>query len=113
MCVLTLAISSRSSMDVPGLGTTIAVMASVHRSGAGRRRRPPRRCHRLHRQSFDLDRSHVLAVGLDDVFASVGEPEDAVGIEMPDVAGVEPAVLERGVGRLAVVQVSGQGVRAR
>src|SRR6202035_1167333 len=56
---------------------------------------------------LDLDRGDVLPTGLDDVLASVGEPQDAVGVEVTDVAGVEPAVLERRVCRFLVVQVAG------
>ena len=45
---------------------------------------------------FDLDAVHVLARANDHVLRAVDQIEKAVGIEVSDVAGVEPAVGERG-----------------
>jgi hypothetical protein len=59
---------------------------------------------------LDLDRGDVLTTGLDDILAAVGEPQDPVGVEAPDVTGMEPAVGERRVGGLRVVEVAGEGV---
>lgn len=41
---------------------------------------------------LDLDGGDILGAGLDDVLAPVAEPQDAVVIDVTDVAGVEPAV---------------------
>ena len=88
--------SAASSIVAPGLGTTTAVIASLHRScGSPTTTTSPtagvRRVDRL----LHLDRRHVLAAGLDHVLVAVGEPEHAVVAEVADVAGVEPAVRER------------------
>ena len=46
--------------------------------------------------TFDLLRSHVLAAGgLDQVLLPVGDPQIALLVELADVPGREPAVLER------------------
>ncbi len=67
------------------------------------------RIDRLHRLGRD-----VLAVGQDDhLLRPPGDPEIAVGVQVPDVAGAEPAVLGEGFGvGLGAVGVAGKDARA-
>src|SRR5690554_828624 len=53
---------------------------------------------RLDQHVLDLGRIDVLAARDDHVLLAAVDPEEAVGVEVPDVAGVEPAVDEHGVG---------------
>ena len=51
-------------------------------------------------------RVHAMRARLDHVAAAAGKKQEAVGVEMPDVAGVEPAVKQRRRGRIRVVPVT-------
>src|SRR4051794_6844243 len=56
---------------------------------------------------LEVRRRDVLAArGDDDVLLAAGDREVAVGVDLPDVAGVEPAVLQRLPGRLLVLVVA-------
>ena len=61
---------------------------------------------------LDVRRGDVLAAGGDDdVLLAAGDLEEAVGVDLADVAGVEPAVDERLAGRLVVLVVALEDVR--
>ena len=60
----------------------------------------------LQQHRLDLGRVHVLAARDDQVVASVEHLQAAVGVEAADVAGVQPAALERARRRLGIVQVA-------
>ena len=55
---------------------------------------------------FDLGAVHVLAAADDDVLDAVDDVHEAVGVDVPDVARVEPAVVERRPRRRLVVPVA-------
>lgn len=55
---------------------------------------------------LELDAADVLAAGDDDVLGSVPDLEIAVGVDDADVAGEEPAVLERRRSRRRVLEVA-------
>ncbi len=63
---------------------------------------------------FDRLGRHVLAArGLDQVLLAIGDPEEAVVVELADVAGVEPAFrVDRGSGGLGQVVVPLHDLRA-
>ena len=65
-------------------------------------------------QPFDRLRRHFLpAGGHDQVLLTIGDLEEAVGVQLPDVTGVEPAVrIDRLAGRLRLVEVPLHDVRA-
>src|SRR5437764_1430284 len=48
-----------------------------------------------HRDVLEVDRADPLAARLDHVLGAVGDPERALGVDRADVAGREPAILER------------------
>ena len=62
---------------------------------------------------LDLDAVDVLAAADDHVLLAVGDEEVAVGVDLADVAGVEPAVADRLGGRLGLAPVAGHERRAR
>src|SRR5262249_20425102 len=66
----------------------------------------------LAQRGFDLGRVDVLAARDDEVAAPVEHGQVAAGLEPADVAGVEPAVAERGGGRFGPAQVAGHERRA-
>src|SRR5204862_63633 len=57
---------------------------------------------------LEILRRDVLAAGRDDqVLLAIGDLEEAVLVELADVAGAEPAILgERGRGRLGILEVA-------
>src|SRR3546814_1941461 len=48
-----------------------------------------------HRNIFKLDRTDPFATGLDHVLAAIRDLQKAVTVEMRNVAGREPAILQR------------------
>ena len=63
---------------------------------------------------LDLDAVDVLAAADDHVLLAVGDEEEALVVEVADVAGVEPAVgVDRLGGGLGLVPVAGHEDRAR
>ena len=87
-------------------------LVAAHRVG---RRRDAARGHRrmLVEDALDLDRRDVLAAPPDHVLAPVDEVEVALGAAPDDVAGVEPAVGPRRLGRRVVLQVADEEIAAR
>ena len=62
---------------------------------------------------LEVGRGDVLAAGGDDdVLLAAGDLDEAVGVDLADVAGVEPAVDDRLPGRLLVLVVALEDVRA-
>src|SRR4051812_8523637 len=59
-----------------------------------------------------LERGDVLAASLNDVLETILEPEQSVGVEMPAIAGMKPAMRERGVGRGRIAQIFRHYLRA-
>jgi hypothetical protein len=55
-----------------------------------------------HGEVLDLDRRNPLAAGLDDVLQPVGELHVTIGINRPNVARAEPAVLVYDLAALAL-----------
>ena len=63
--------------------------------------------------ALDLGRVHVLAAGDHHVLHAVGDEQEAVVVEVADVAGVEPALgVDGGAGGLGLVPVALHDVRA-
>ena len=61
---------------------------------------------------LDLDAVDVLAAADDHVLLAVGDEEEAVVVDVADVAGVQPAVAHGVRGRLGLVPVAGHDERA-
>jgi hypothetical protein len=58
-------------------------------------------------RALDLGRrDHVAAGILDEIALAVGDAQIAVGVEMADIAGRQPAVADRARGRLGVVPIA-------
>ena len=66
----------------------------------------------LEERGLDLDAVHVLAAADHHVLGAVDDVDEALVVEPGDVAALEPAVGERGLGRLGLVQVALHDVRA-
>ena len=66
----------------------------------------------LVQHGLDLGRVDVLAAGDDQLLQPAADPVVALVVALGDVAGQQPAVAERGRGRLVVAPVAGEDVRA-
>src|ERR1700722_6244658 len=79
---------------MPGRSTTRALMVSPHLSSGEAAHAAPAAGGAVVEAFLDLDRGDVLAAGDDYVLLAVGDGEHRA-VQVPAVAGVEPAVPQR------------------
>src|SRR5262249_14942733 len=60
---------------------------------------------------FDLAARHILTASLDHVLLAIDHEDVAVGINGGEIAGMEPAALEGGLGSLVIVKIAEHQVR--
>ena len=109
---LTNAVSSAVSADWPGRSCTTAVTRSPHFSSGQPDDGAVLHGRVLHQRLLDLGGVDVEAAGDDHVLGPVDDEEEAVVVEVADVAGVVPAVRRRLGGGLRVLVVAGHHQRA-
>ena len=84
--------SSSSSASAPSRSTTSAQTASCHSGSGATDHRRVGHAGMSDQDVLHLRRHHVLAAGDDHLVAAAGDLEEALLVDVPEVAGVQPAV---------------------
>ena len=106
------AISASASSSAPGFCTMKAFTTSPFSASGCAIDRGLRHGRVLDEDGLDLFGEHAVARDLDHFLEAADEGEVAVGVDLAHVAGVHPAVAQRGGGGLGLVPVALEGAGA-